>query len=215
VTELLPDGLPENCCVMLRAADDYYEEFPLDALEDAMLATQMNGRELPRSHGHPVRALVPGHWGEINVKWLTEIEILTEPADGFWEKRGWHGTGPVNNVAKIHAVRAGDGDTVQVAGHAYAGVRGIDRVEVSTDGGETWRDATLSERLPGARDAAGTQLRETAQDAWRMWTHEYTATEPHEVVARATDGTGTRQAEERSEAYPRGASGWVTRSVDP
>ncbi|MFB6175762.1 MAG: molybdopterin-dependent oxidoreductase, partial [Halobaculum sp.] len=79
-------GVPDSgtCCVMLRAEDGYYMEFPLAALEDALLVFEMNGRRLPRGHGAPVRALIPGHWGEINVKWLSEIEILTEEQKGYW-----------------------------------------------------------------------------------------------------------------------------------
>jgi len=194
--------VPDECCVMLRAADDYYEEFPLSALREGFLAVGMNGQVLPRAHGYPVRALVPGHWGEINVKWLTEIEVLDEPATGYWEKRGWHGTGPVETVAKLHAVdRLGDG-RIRVGGHAYAGTRGIQRVEVSVDGGETWADATLSEPLPDP-------------DTWRMWEHTYEAEDAHEVVVRAYDGTGSRQPGERARPFPSGPTGWVSRRVEP
>ena len=214
IAELLPD-LPDECCVMLRAADDYYEEFPLSALRNGFIAYRMNGQPLPRAHGHPVRALIPGHWGEINVKWLTEIEVLEEEVDGYWEKRGWHGTGPVNTVAKLHSVSR-DGDSVRVGGHAYAGTRGIERVEVSTDGGDSWAEATLSEPLPGAVDAqTGESLREEAEDAWRMWEYTYDATESHEVVVRAVDGTGTLQEETEQRAFPRGPTGWVSQRVDP
>jgi len=242
VTELLGDDLPDECCVMFRAADDFYEEFPLSALEDALLAYRMNGRPLPKAHGRPVRALIPGHWGEINVKWLTEIEILTEEQDGYWEKRGWHGTGPVNTVAKLHGVTTRDDGTIEVGGHAYAGTRGIERVEVSTDGGETWTEADLSEPLPGrvrastARDggdgsggaaddegdAGGDASPDPAAfvsgeatDAWRMWRHVYEAAGEHEVVVRAVDGTGTLQPEERADAFPSGPTGWVSKTVRP
>ncbi|HKJ60302.1 MAG TPA: molybdopterin-dependent oxidoreductase [Halobacteriales archaeon] len=188
-------------CVMLRAADDYYEEFPLEALRTGFLAWGMNGRELPRAHGYPVRALIPGHWGEINVKWLTEVEFLEREVDGYWEERGWHGTGPVNTVAKLHAVNR-LGDTIQVGGHAYAGVRDIERVEVSTDGGDTWNDATLSEPLPG-------------EDVWRMWAYEYqTPGESHEVVVRAVDGTGATQEMVPASPFPNGPAGWVRQTVE-
>jgi DMSO/TMAO reductase YedYZ molybdopterin-dependent catalytic subunit len=214
IAEVLPN-LPDECCVMLRAADGFYEEFPMAALRKGFLAYRMNGRPLPRGHGYPVRALIPGHWGEINVKWLTEIEILEEEVDGYWEERGWHGTGPVNTVAKLHSTSK-PGDQVRVGGHAYAGTRGIERVEVSTDGGDSWAEATLSEPLPGAVDArTGESLRAEAEDAWRMWEYTYDATEPHEVVVRATDGTGTLQDETERRAFPRGPTGWVSRRVDP
>jgi DMSO/TMAO reductase YedYZ molybdopterin-dependent catalytic subunit len=196
----------DNCCVMLRAADGYYEEFPLAALRDGLLAYRMNGRALPRSHGAPVRALIPGHWGEINVKWLTEIEVLDEEAEGYWEERGWHGTGPVNTVAKLHATER-DGDEITVAGHAYAGTRGISAVEVSTDGGDTWADARLSEPL-GDPEADAT-------DAWRQWAYTYTSPgERHEVVVRAREADGTLQPSEESNAFPSGPSGWVTQELD-
>ncbi|ELZ98999.1 oxidoreductase molybdopterin binding protein [Haloferax mucosum ATCC BAA-1512] len=196
-----PAGPADECCVMLRAADGFYESFPRSALEDGFLAVGMNGEPLPRGHGYPARALIPGHWGEINVKWLTEIELLEQDVDGYWEERGWHGTGPVNTVAKLHVVSDLDDGRKQVGGHAYAGVRGIERVEVSTDGGETWAEATLSEDLPGT-------------DVWRQWTYSY---DPpggeHEVVVRATDGTGTLQSETEASPFPSGPSGWVTRTV--
>ncbi|WP_132059407.1 molybdopterin-dependent oxidoreductase [Halorussus amylolyticus] len=201
VTDLLGD-LPEECCVMARAVDDYFQEFPLSALEDAFLAYEMNGRPLPRGHGHPVRLLVPGHWGEINVKWITELEVLEQEVEGYWEERGWNGTGPVETVAKLHAVNHLEDGRVQVGGHAYAGTRGIETVEVSTDGGETWTDAHLSDELPG-------------DDVWRQWEHTYEPSGAHEVVVRATDSEGTLQPREERDAFPNGATGWVTERVEP
>jgi hypothetical protein len=206
----------DDCCVMLRAADDFFEEFPLSALENGFLAFEMNGEPLPRGHGYPVRALIPGHWGEINVKWLTEIEVLAEEAKGYWERRGWHGTGPVNTVAKLHAVnRLGDGESggteMQVGGHAYAGTRGIQSVEVSTDGGESWDEATLSEPLP----ADTVEQTQSAEDAWRQWEYSYESDSPHEVVVRATDGEGDLQPSERSDSFPSGPTGWVSKQVKP
>jgi DMSO/TMAO reductase YedYZ molybdopterin-dependent catalytic subunit len=189
-------------CVMLRAADGYHVQFPVEAFRGGLLAYGMNGKELPKGHGFPVRALVPGHWGETNVKWLTEIEFLDEAVDGYWEKKGWQGTGPVETVAKIHATeKHGDG-RVTVAGPAYAGTRGIERVEVSADGGDTWQDADLTEPLPG-------------NDVWREWKATLELDGTTEVVARATDGTGRLQPEEKSGSYPSGASGWVRKEIRP
>ncbi|MFC6988885.1 molybdopterin-dependent oxidoreductase [Haloplanus sp. GCM10025708] len=202
MADLLDAAGARGAYVMLRAVDGFYEEMPTAALRPGLLAYGMNDRLLPNSHGYPARALVPGHWGEVNVKWLTEIEVLDEPATGYWEKRGWHGTGPVNTVAKLSAVNRSP-EEIEVAGHAYAGTRGVDRVEVSTNGGRSWRRAALSDPLPG-------------DDVWRQWVSRY---EPpvgeHEVVVRAVDGTGTVQPRARENAYPSGATGWVSRTVRP
>lgn len=198
-----PAGVPDECCVMLRATDDFFEEFPLDALRDSFLAYGMNGNPLPRKHGFPARALIPGRWGEVNVKWLDEIEILTQPKDGYWENRGWMGTGPVNTVAKLRAQNKLADGRIEVAGRAYAGTRGIRRVEVSTDGGETWTDATLSEELP-------------SDDALRQWVYRYRPpNDTHEVVVRATDGEGNLQPREESNPFPSGPTGWVSVEIDP
>lgn len=208
VASLLDEaGVESGCdCVMLRAEDGYYEEFPIEALRRGVLAYGMNGKVLPRGHGYPVRALVPGHWGEINVKWLTEIEVLERPADGYWEKRGWHGTGPVTPVAKLHHESLLDDGRRRVGGHAYAGLRGVERVEVSTDGGETWTDATLSEPLP-AVDGDG-----PAEDAWRQWEHTYDPPAGgHTVVVRMVDRDGEVQPEAEADPYPSGPSGWVSK----
>ncbi|MXR39770.1 molybdopterin-dependent oxidoreductase [Halobaculum sp. WSA2] len=196
--EVDPEG--ECGCVMLRAEDDYFVQFPVEALEDGFLAWGMNGRSLPRAHGNPVRVLVPGHWGETNVKWLSEIELLDEETDGYWEQRGWHGTGPVNTVAKLWSDTTLANGRIEVAGHAYAGTRGIERVEVSVDGGDTWRDAELSDPLPG-------------NDVWRQWRYEFDPDGTHDVVVRAIDGEGTLQPENRSESFPSGATGWVEKTI--
>ncbi|MFB6107788.1 MAG: molybdopterin-dependent oxidoreductase [Haloplanus sp.] len=202
IRDLLDPTAPADaCCVVLRAADGYYEEFPLSALEDGFLAYGMNGEPLPRAHGYPVRALIPGHWGEINVKWLTEIEVKEKEQEGYWEKRGWHGTGPVETVAKLHVAEERSDGRMEVAGHAYAGTRGVGRVEVSTDGGATWADARLSDPLPGA-------------DVWRQWAYAYDPPAgEHEVVVRAVEDDGTVQSRQSRPPYPNGPAGWVSRTV--
>jgi len=203
-------------CVMLRARDDFYEEFPLGALEDGLLAIGMNGGPLPRDHGAPARALVPGHWGEVNVKWLSEVELLSREQRGYWEKKGWQGTGPVNTVAKLHGRERTDDGSLVVGGHAYAGTRGVERVEVSTDGSDSWTEAELTDPLPGAFGPARESSPDRAQDAWRQWKHEYSSPgEEHEVVVRAVDRNGEVQTREETGPAPSGATGWVSDTVDP
>jgi DMSO/TMAO reductase YedYZ molybdopterin-dependent catalytic subunit len=203
IKPLLDAADPEGACgcVMLHAEDGYSVQFPVEALEDGLLAWEMNGQPLPTSHGHPVRVLVPGHWGETNVKWLSEIELLEAEADGYWEQRGWHGTGPVNTVAKLWDTTELDDGRIEVAGHAYAGTRGVDRVEVSLDGGDTWTEAEISEALPG-------------DDVWRQWRHVFEPDGVAEVVVRAVDGEGTVQTGEAADPFPSGATGWVSQPID-
>mgnify|MGYP000663298235 CR=1 FL=1 len=222
VAPIIQEASPtSDCeCVMLRAeGDGFFEEFPLDALEPGMLAYGMNGRPLPRDHGAPVRALVPGHWGEVNVKWLTEIEFLEREADGYWEQRGWHGTGPVKTVAKLHGKERREDGQVVVGGHAYAGTRGVSAVEVSTDGGDTWTEAELTERLPGASGPAadvGGGGDSFAADAWRLWRYAYDPPDgPHEVVVRAIEDDGTVQTREETGPVPDGPAGWVSETIEP
>jgi DMSO/TMAO reductase YedYZ molybdopterin-dependent catalytic subunit len=52
---------------------------------EVLVAYQMNGRDLGRDHGYPVRAIVPGHYGMASVKWLTRIQAVREPFQGYWQ----------------------------------------------------------------------------------------------------------------------------------
>jgi DMSO/TMAO reductase YedYZ molybdopterin-dependent catalytic subunit len=202
VDALLEQVKPAGTHVMLHATDGYYNEFPLEALRGGLLAYRMNGDPLPNKHGSPLRALVPGHWGEINVKWLTEIEVLSEEEEGYWEKRGWYGTGQAHTVAKLWTETRLDDGRVRVGGPAYAGTRSIDRVEVSVDGGETWDQARLSDPLPD-------------EDVWRQWAYEFELTrDSHEILVRVVESDGTVQPEEENTPQPRGATGWASTVVE-
>jgi hypothetical protein len=90
---------------------------------------------------------------------------------------------------------------VWIAGIAWAGDRGIDRVEVTTDGGETWSEARLK---PPA-----------AADAWTLWAYRWTPERAGEstVAVRATDGDGNTQPAAAADPHPSGATGYHTRVV--
>ncbi|MDS0283524.1 molybdopterin-dependent oxidoreductase [Haloarcula onubensis] len=200
-------GVRSDCdCVLLKAEDGYEVEFPMEAFNRGLAVYGMNGNKLPRGHGYPVRAVIPGHWGEVNTKWLTEIELLNREVDGYWEQRGWEGTGPVKPTATLKHDAILDSGERQLAGHAYAGLRGVSKVEVSTDGGDSWSEATLSEPLPAAEGDG------PAQDAWRQWQYSYDPPgSTHTAVVRMVDRDGNVQTSEETGPVPTGPSGWVTK----
>jgi len=185
--------------VAMRADDDFWNVIPREAFEQSYIVYGMNGHVLPREHGHPVRMLIPGHWGETNVKWLQEIEFLEGDTDGYWEERGWEGTGEVCGVTKIWTATETENGML-LGGHAYDGTDGVAAVEISLDGGESWTETETTEPL-------------STGDSWRQWRHEVTEPGDHEVVVRLVDGTGERQESEQTDDFPDGATGWVSESI--
>ena len=137
---------------------------------EVMIAYRMNGAELPYLNGFPVRLVVPGWYGTYWVKHLSEIEIIDHEFEGFWMKPAYRipdndcacvapGTVPtatrpigrfdvrsfITSLATGQTVTAGRRLTVR--GIAFDGGRGIREVACSTDGGRSWRPATLGEGL--------------------------------------------------------------------
>jgi len=206
---------PEVTTVLFRAADGYYETFKFEkAMEPTTLvAYEMNGEPLPQRHGYPLRMIVPGLYGEKNPKWLTRIELLNE-ADGrlhrrhgcgFYKEQGWGREGDVVPThSRIDAPQvAGDhfqapfkvGQPAELRGMALGGDRGISKVEVSDDDGETWNDARITQ--------PGTKI------SWSLWSYNWTPEEEGEtkLVVRATDGEGKLQIAEYRDQVPDGATG--------
>ena len=186
--------------VVLTSVDGYTDSIRIaKALDpDTLVAYLMNGYSLPQDHGFPARALIPGIYGMKNVKWLAKIAVVTSDYQGYWQDRGWSDIATYNTHVRIDAPAgptrlAGGG--VAVAGIAFAGQRGISRVEVSGDGGQTWSDATLEA-------AVGKQ-------AWRRWRYAWSvAPGRYRLVARATDGDGTVQTSVARPPFPAGSTGY-------
>src|SRR5213596_2141058 len=138
--------------VRLHGVDNYTDTFPLEkAMEPTTLvAYEMNGVPLPHRHGYPLRAIVPGYFGEKHVKWLTRIELTTADAKGFYETQGW---GPAFMTPTRSRIDVPDHESwfslnklngaIEVKGMAYGGDRGISRVELSFDDGKSWLDAEI------------------------------------------------------------------------
>jgi DMSO/TMAO reductase YedYZ molybdopterin-dependent catalytic subunit len=186
--------------VVFYAVDGYTTSLPLEALLEArtLLAWQMNGNALPYRHGFPLRAVVPGRYGEQSAKWVTRVDITDHEFKGFYQSQGWSAA-PLETFSRIDQPRGEVGmGAVPVSGVAFAGTRGISRVEVSTDDGTTWSIATL---VPPLSD-----------QTWVLWHWLWHPTGPgfYTLRARATDGTATLQTPVERGTVPDGATGWPT-----
>lgn len=185
-----------------RAADGYTESLPIDLVlsdPDILVAHSLGGVDLPAAHGFPARVLIPGRYGMKGPKWLVEIELSAAESGGYWEGQGWDRNAVVKTMSRIdtpvEGAILGGGTAVTVGGIAYAGSRGVGRVEVSTDYGHSWAPAEL--RPPGG------------PLTWVIWTLGWTPTPgEHTLVVRATDGQGTRQSPDESASFPSGSSGY-------
>lgn len=184
-----------------------------------LLATEMNGAPLPPEHGFPLRLLVPQWYGVASVKWLTRIEVRTEPFVGhFQTERYVYLQDPIAadhepvREARVRAVlaRPRDGELLtagacDVSGIAWSGMGEIERVEVTVDGGATWRDAVV-EHIPG--DAAPARF----HFPWIASPGEYT------LGARAKDAAGNVQPTEpiyNALGYGNNVVQWLKVSVTP
>lgn len=176
--------------VITRAGDGFHTSVPLETVMDplAYLAIGMNGELLPPEHGFPVRCLWPGRYGMKQPKWLFEIDVVAKPHTGYWEQQGWSNTAFIKVNSQIerpaNGSRIAAGETVVISGRAFADRAGVATVEVSTDDGETWREAEL------------VQAEEHPTLVWTLWQYEWDtagAAGRHVILARATDGDGNRQ----------------------
>jgi len=168
----------------------------------ALLALEMNGEPLPRPRGFPIRMVVPGIYSMSHVKWLGTIEGKTQPHDGFynrkvfvnrerrngrWETVEARFIGLKSMVTRC--LRTPGGWTL--TGWAWGGRETIERVEITTDGGQTWQPAVL--RPPTAW--FGDLPPEDLEHAWSVFDYHWPAPTPgtHRVTSRAFTTEGTAQ----------------------
>lgn len=152
---------------------------------DVLLAYKMNGKELSRDHGFPIRVIVPGVVGARNVKWLGRITISEEESDSHWQQKDYKGFSPstdwdtvdfsqspaIQNMPVTSAICSPrDGDTIPVGKEGFVTVKGyawsgggnkIVRVDVTADGGKSWHCAELVKQ---ADSPAGRHF------GWTLWT---------------------------------------------
>jgi sulfite oxidase len=180
---------------------------------EVLLAWQMNGEPLPRIHGGPVRAVVPGYIGARSVKWLSAITVQPFPSHNYFQALDYRilppdvdpdtaapGVGISLSSLPLNCdiLTPSDGDRIQdgsltIRGYAMAGDgRDIARVDVSVDDGRSWRQAALEPA--------------TSRWAWRFWSITVDVVAgPVTVTARAWDDTGATQPESPASLWnPRG-----------
>jgi DMSO/TMAO reductase YedYZ molybdopterin-dependent catalytic subunit len=190
---------PGSAEVVFHSADGYSDSLPFAQAVDetTLIAIGMDGNELARRHGFPARVLSIGTYGMKNPKWLTSIEVVDRPYIGYWEVRGWSKTAAAKTGCRIDVPRQGArvGSPAVVAGIAFAGDRGISKVEVSTDGGEIWSPALLETSL--------------SPYTWVRWMYPWTPLSSGVVTirARAYDGEGAPESPTWAPPHPDGASG--------
>lgn len=188
--------------VQFTATDGYTTAIPLtEAMEEqTILAYHLNGVPLPQRHGYPARLIFPAHYGMKNPKWITGITLTADDYLGYWERQGWTDSAVVQTMSRIDTPTRKDtltaGIETVIAGIAYAGNRGIAKVEVSTDDGESWREAALQPPLGPL--------------TWVFWAHRWMPPNPGKfaLLVRATDGMGALQTAEHNAPIPTGATGY-------
>src|SRR5438094_4049624 len=187
--------------VAFTSVDGYTDSIPIaKAMEDrTLVAYLMNGKTVPQDHGYPARMLVPNIYGMKNVKWIRTIEVVNYDFIGYWQQQGWSDSANVNTNARIDLparTLRWTGGTVPVAGIAFAGARGISKVELSSDGGKSWGQATLEVPMGPL--------------SWRRWSYDWTpnGAGPAQLIARATDGTGNTETPIARSPYPDGSTGY-------
>jgi sulfite oxidase len=176
---------------------------------EVILAYAMNGAPLPPAHGFPLRVVAPGYVGARSVKWLAELHLQAGPSDNYFQAHAyklfppdvratnadWDGglmLGELSLNAVICAPKSGArlaAGPLLVQGYAFAGGgRFVERVDVSADGGATWRTAAL--------------LGQRSRWAWRRWQASMElAPGARQLIVRAWDSATNTQPEDPSRLW--------------
>ena len=188
----------------ITCGDGFHETVALDLIESdprVMLAYAWDGRPIPFDHGFPLRIWIPDRYGMKQPKWITGIEVVGDEGyrEGYWVQRQWdkvariRATSVVDTVAVEEAFERDGQRYVPIGGIAFAGVRGVSKVEVRVDNGD-WREA---------------QLRSPLSDAsWVIWRYDWPFEQGnHAFEVRCAEADGTPQIEVYNSPRPSGATG--------
>jgi len=191
--------------VLFEGLDDFYSGVSVErTLDDyAFLAVKMNGVPLPAAHGFPARVILPDLYGMKQPRWLRSIKLLEDKnTTSFWEKRGWAGEVPIKTMSRIDMRKQPVNiDEAELSGIAFAGARGVIKVEVSLDNEQSWQACEL--------------VSNTEPNVWSLWRYHWhnPVQGRYTVSVRATDGSGVLQTSTRRGRFPDGASGYPTQTM--
>ena len=209
--EILADVEPtsEARYLFITSGDGFYETVDLNFVaedERIMLAYAWDGRPIPFDHGFPLRIWLPDLYGMKQPKWITGIEVIGEYKPGYWVERNWdevariRTTSVIDTVAADAAITEGDDKLVPIGGIAFAGVRGISKVEIQVDGEGPWHEAQLRKPLSEA--------------TWVIWRYDWPFSEgSHRFEVRCVEADGAAQLEESNSPRPSGATGLHDKSA--
>ena len=195
--EKLPEGIDPKSVIVERSV-------PVAAMVDALLAWEMNGASISLAHGGPLRLIVPGYTGVNNIKYIKQLAFTTVESDARIMSHGYRITPPgakadpaqlsVQEMTVKSWINSPNGEggaptagLMQIQGVAFGGLNAVKKVEVSIDGGKSWREA----RLVGP---------DMGKYAWRQFVLSSRLPAGNYMLAsRATDAAGNVQPETRGE----------------
>jgi DMSO/TMAO reductase YedYZ molybdopterin-dependent catalytic subunit len=196
-TEIVTEGADRGLVAAAQSEIRYERSLPLDVAREprALLAYAMNGQDLTPEHGFPARVVVPGWYGMAAVKWVTGLRAIAGVFVGFYQadryvmKREGEPAAPLQSMAlrsliasPVTGAKVSRGSQM-VRGMAWSGTAPVSLVEVSSDGGATWRQASFTT--------------ESSRWSWRLWEMSWEATDrgPVALKSRAIDAEGAVQPE--------------------
>jgi sulfite oxidase len=190
--------------IQFESEDTLKASVPIEKLrkKEVLIAYEMNGKPIPRDHGYPLRAIVPGYVGVRNVKWLSKITLSDQEAEGPWQRSISYKVLPsdIKDASKIDSTKIPtmqemplqsaitnirkENDKYIVEGYAWTGSGDeITKVEISNDDGATWSSAGLNKELNKNQKSW----------AWTIWKDEHVVSDNPCFMCRAFDKSGKSQ----------------------
>lgn len=195
-----PSALPSAVVeVAFLGIDGHDDSLPAASAfsEEMLFALGMNGKTLNRVHGFPFRLIAPRYYGFKSVKWMAEIRLCTAPYFGTWPKLGYTKEPVVHTMSYVDRVRREGGATL-AGGVAFAGVRGIERVELRAGSG-IWTPSQLETPL--------------SPYTWTRWKARLETGAATRIEVRALAGDGRWQAMEETPLFPNGVAGPTVKKI--